>query len=187
MNIKQRRTYKIQHIEPPIQNFYGGLTKTGQSWSRNWGDDGYYQKGLPQGGERFQDNGDGTVTDLVTGLMWIKDPSELGGQWGYPGNPYTMNWYDAINNCENLEFAGYSDWRLPNIKELESIIHYGRCYPAIDTNYFYNVQSGYYWSSTLCEWYDWYVWVSYFWDGYRSSYPRDYYYYNYVRPVRGGI
>ncbi len=187
MHIKQARTYKIQNIQPPDQYFNAGLAKTGQTWSRYYGDDATYQKGVPPPGSRFTDNGDGTVTDNLTGLMWVKDPSELGGSWGYPGSPNQMNWYDALNNCENLEYAGYSDWRLPNILELESLVNFGVYGIVIDTYYFPNAQPSGYWSSTLFEQYDYYVWLIYFSDGYRTNYPRDYSYYYYVRPVRGGV
>lgn len=63
----------------------------------------------------FQDNSDGTITDNATGLMWTQDDSGEG-----------MNWKDALEYAENYEFAGYSDWRLPNAKELQSIIDYTR-------------------------------------------------------------
>ena len=186
MHIQQARTYKIENITPPPQNFNAGLLKTGQTYSRSWGDDAMYQKGIGPSGSRYNDNGDGTVTDNLTGLMWVKDPSELYGPWGYPGSPNMMNWYDALNNCENLDYAGYSDWRLPNIRELESLINFGAYGNVIDTYYFPNAQSSGYWSSTLCESYDYYVWLVYFYDGYRTNGGRDYYYTNYVRPVRGG-
>lgn len=73
----------------------------------------------------FQDNGDGTVTDLNTGLMWQQDPG-----------PMKHPWHGALNQANNLSLAGYTDWRLPTIKELYSIIDYGRGWPYIDTTYF---------------------------------------------------
>ncbi len=78
----------------------------------------------------FVDNGNGTVSDLNTGLMW---------QQADDGNFY--NWEDALFYAENLEFAGYSDWRLPNPKELHSIVDYTRSpdvtnSPAIDPIFF---------------------------------------------------
>lgn len=63
----------------------------------------------------FSDNGDETISDAATGLMWTKDDSGEG-----------MIWQDALSYAENNEFAGYSDWRLPNAKELQSILDYSR-------------------------------------------------------------
>ena len=61
----------------------------------------------------FTDNGDGTITDKATGLMWMQDDSGNG-----------MTWEEALKFAESKEFAGCSDWRLPNIKELQSIVDY---------------------------------------------------------------
>jgi len=62
------------------------------------------------------DNGDGTVTDLATGLVWQRADSGAG-----------MSWEDALAYAEDLELAGFDDWRLPDAKELQSIVDYGRC------------------------------------------------------------
>lgn len=63
----------------------------------------------------FEDNGDGTITDHATGLMWTQDDSGEG-----------MFWEDALNYAENATDAGYNDWRLPNAKELQSLLDYER-------------------------------------------------------------
>lgn len=63
----------------------------------------------------FEDNGDGTITDHATGLMWTKDDNEEG-----------LKWADALNYAYNATTAGYNDWRLPNAKELQSIVDYTR-------------------------------------------------------------
>jgi hypothetical protein len=78
----------------------------------------YVRGGDNYGINDFTDNGDGTVTDMATGLMWSQDDSGEG-----------MNWEDALawvqqKNDEN--YLGYSDWRLPNAKELQSIVDYNR-------------------------------------------------------------
>lgn len=98
----------------------------------------------------FVDNGDGTIMDQATGLMWVQDDSGYG-----------MFWEDALGFAETLSFAGYGDWRLPNAKELQSILDYTRSpdttsSAAIDP--VFNVTSitneegvadyPYYWSST---------------------------------------
>lgn len=77
------------------------------------------------GKNNFVDNGDGTVSDLATGLMWLQD------------DVLNVNWQQALAWAENLEYAGYADWRLPNAKELQSIVDYSRSpatsdSPAID-------------------------------------------------------
>ena len=70
------------------------------------GQDAQYAGSQP----RYQDNGDGTVTDLVTGLMWQQDPGDK--------KTYT----EAVAGAAALDLGGYSDWRLPTIKELYSLI-----------------------------------------------------------------
>lgn len=75
-----------------------------------------YVRGNSVYGENdFLDNDDGTITDRATGLTWMQDDSGEG-----------MYWEDALTYCENLEWATYDDWRLPNAKELQSIVDYGR-------------------------------------------------------------
>ena len=92
---------------------------------------------------RFTNNGNGTITDNATGLMWVSDPISIGA----PFNS-NMTWEAAIASCEALDYAGHQDWRLPNIKELQSIVDYGKVTPSIDTTYFPNTASNAYWSST---------------------------------------
>lgn len=78
------------------------------------------------GTNNFIDNGDGTVSDLATGLMWQKADDGQG-----------KDWEESLAYAENLDLANYSDWRLPNAKELQSIVDYSRSpqttnSPAID-------------------------------------------------------
>ncbi len=75
----------------------------------------YVRGNTEYGINNFADNGDSTITDNATGLMWMQNDSKTG-----------MNWEDALNYAENLEYAGYSDWRLPNVKEMQSIVDYAR-------------------------------------------------------------
>jgi len=126
-----------------------GLPKTGQVTSYQRGDDGDYKKGWS--GNRFINNGDGTITDNATGLMWVANPASAG-----VGGTYT--WDDAIAACKNLKFAGYGDWRLPNIKELVSIVDYGAHNPTINTAYFTS-QSLLFWSSTTSACYTSGAWL----------------------------
>ncbi len=115
-----------------------------------------YVRGNPTYGvNNFQDNGDGTITDLATNLMWSKDDSKVGLNW-----PEALAWVQTQNAADYL---GHSDWRLPDIKELESIVDYTRSpsttsSPALDTRYFncttITNEAGepdysYFWSSTV--------------------------------------
>ena len=63
----------------------------------------------------FVDNKNGTISDTATGLMWMQDD-----------NGESLNWAEALSYAEAKEFANYTDWRLPNIKELQSIVDYTR-------------------------------------------------------------
>ncbi|MCP5088816.1 MAG: DUF1566 domain-containing protein [Rhodobacteraceae bacterium] len=67
------------------------------------------------GVNKFVSNKNGTVTDRATGLMWAKDDSKKG-----------MDWKTALAYCEDMQLGGHSDWRLPNAKELQSIVDYSR-------------------------------------------------------------
>lgn len=68
----------------------------------------------------FKDNGDSTVTDQASGLQWMQEDSKTG-----------LNWQEALAYCENLSLVNHDDWRLPDAKELHSIVDYAR---APDTN-----------------------------------------------------
>ena len=95
-----------------------------------------------------------------------------------------MIWESAITYCEGLSLGSYTDWRLPNTKELESITDNTKYNPSIDTTYFPNTASSYYWSSTTNASNASYAWNVYFYYGYVSShYKSDSYC---VRCVRGG-
>lgn len=123
--------------------------RTGQTINYVAGDDGDFRAGVAWPEPRFVDNGDGTVTDKLTGLMWTKDADFAGG---------TRAWNAAVDFCENLDFAGYTDWRLPNLRELWSLINAGWFDPALsdtsgtgqwsENDPFINVVSGFYWTST---------------------------------------
>jgi len=102
----------------------------------NW----YYVRAVRGGQSGSLDNlvinGDGTVTDTSTGLMWQQETGEH------------MPWEAALGYCENLSLAGYDDWRLPNRNELQSLVDYGKSHLATDTSAFPGIMSQYYWSST---------------------------------------
>jgi hypothetical protein len=114
----------------------------------------YYVRGNPAYGvNSFTDNGDGTVTDTATGLMWSQADSGTAMDW-----EHALAWAQQ-KNVEN--YLGYGDWRVPNIKELQSIVDYSRSpattdSPAIDpvfqttkiTNEAGQDDYGFFWSST---------------------------------------
>jgi hypothetical protein len=83
----------------------------------------------------YADNGDGTITDGVTGLVWQKTP---------PGT--YVNPAGAASYCVGLSLGGHTDWRLPTIIELTSIVDYATTNPALDQAF--PSVSGYFWSAT---------------------------------------
>ena len=96
----------------------------------------------------YIDNSDGTITDNTTGLMWQK--CNIGQTYsitnGCEGGGQSYEWKDALNKCENLELAGYRDWRLPNRNELQSIVDYTTSDPSIVN--FFSPTYDRYWTST---------------------------------------
>jgi hypothetical protein len=129
------------------------IARTGQTTPYHAGDDGHIQAGAPWPSPRFVDNGDGTVTDNLTGLIWLKDANCLGAAY----------WEDAMDNVANFNVdpTAYmcvdydsdshpGDWRAPNINEIESLIN-----AQVDDNAawltsqaFVNVTPDQYWSSS---------------------------------------
>ncbi len=120
----------------------------------------------------YADNGDGTVTNETTGLMWQKE------------TPEKKTWKQALAYCEGLTLGGHTSWRLPTIKELFSLADYSRYNPAINTTYFPNTVSSYYWSSTTDANGTDYAWGVHFDNGY--DFPNTKGSSLYVRAVRGG-
>ena len=112
------------------------------------------------------------VKDTVSKLEW---------QDNAIGSPTT--WQGAIDRCESLTLDGHSDWRLPNINELKSIIDRSKSNPAIVQG-FKNTSSGYYWSSTTNEGYKSFAWIVIFDGGIVYYNGKDSNYY--VRCVRDG-
>jgi len=131
----------------------GGVEKTGQTTSYQSGDDGDLEKGTARG---YTDNGDGTITDNATGLMWEKltDDGSI-HDWDD-----SYDWAQAFAvkiatlNTPSC-FAGHCDWRLPNFNELLTLVNWGTFGPAVDP-VFHNgttsfTQGSLYWSSTTHE------------------------------------
>lgn len=98
-------TYPI--VDTGLTTFYSNTKEitrpnVGEAY---YGQDATYENNVMS----YTDNGDGTITDNVTGLMWQKDPGEK------------MTWEEAAAMVKDFELAGYKDWRLPTIKELYSV------------------------------------------------------------------
>lgn len=101
-------------------------------------DDGTLEVGQPQ---NYVDNGDGTITDMNTGLMWeAKNDTDAGLHdkdnvypWSGDGIQETIwDWLQDVNAELGSGFAGHSDWRIPNVKELESLVVYSPAIPTVD-------------------------------------------------------
>jgi len=167
------------------------------SWTPCWiciddvcshtGQDGDWGKGVTWPDPRFTDNGNGTVTDKLTGLIWLKNANCFG----------VKIWNQALSDCNGLnsgecglaDGSNAGDWRLPNRKELETLLDFGQLNPSLPSGHpFINVPSDfsdYYWSSTT-NMNDaasaWTVHIGRGNVGY--GYKNNYNYY--VWPVRGG-
>jgi hypothetical protein len=115
-----------------------GVFKTGQTTSYVTGDDGYYASIFGVARSFTRDAIKEIVTDNITKLQWQDDAT---------ASTTTANWATAITTCDNLDFGGFTDWRLPTIEELESIVNYGASAPAKYSE-FLNFASNSYWSST---------------------------------------
>jgi hypothetical protein len=105
------------------------VPKTGQTISYAAGDDGSLQKGVPWPDPRFTDNGNGTVMDNLTGLIWMKNANAFS----------TVSWSQALiianglksNDADLTDGSVAGDWRLPNLRELQSLIDYSSTNPAL--------------------------------------------------------
>lgn len=159
-------------------NFLG----TGQavSYTATFGEDHDYQSSAHKPRYTvYNPVGISSVTvDNLTGLMWITNPTTDAAM----GGVYT--WVNALTACEGKTYAGYSDWRLPNVRELQSLVDYSAsAAPLINTAAFPATISGDYWTSTTYPSDTAMHYIVGFADG------RGYYYAvstNYVRCVRGG-
>lgn len=87
---------------------------------------------------RFVDNADGTLTDLVTGLMWKRCPEGLSGSDCSLGAASNKVWGVAMKTARDSNYAGYDDWRLPNLKEMQTLVDVASDNPAQDESVFPN-------------------------------------------------
>ncbi|MCF7987459.1 MAG: DUF1566 domain-containing protein [Methylovulum sp.] len=121
----------------------------------------------------FVDNHDGTVTHKITGLMWMR--CAMGQTWtgSVCTGTATTYTYDAAKKL-SYDFAGNSDWRLPNIAELQTIVERGTINPAINSEVFDNTPTWAFWSSSPNVASASYAWDVDFFSGYVSNYYRSY-------------
>ena len=98
--------------------------------------------------EVYVDHSDGTVTDTRTGLMWKQCVEGLSGNDCTVGIAQFHSWPSALNEAESSNFAGYNDWRLPNIKELVSLVEECKSWPAINDKLFPSTPNAQVWSGS---------------------------------------
>ena len=158
------------------------------------------QNPSPQEGRtigQYIDHGDGTITDTASKLMWKRCSEGLSGVNCEEGESKGYKYDEAVEKFKNIEYAGFSDWRLPTVDELKTLVYCskgvkdkdsGMCndgseQPTINQQAFPNT-AGWYWSgSPSADYSDYYAWYVYFNYGYSSINLRDGYSYA-VRLVR---
>ena len=119
--------------------------------------------------ERFLQEKNGTVTDKKTGLMWQQCIVGLDGNNCDSGDAAEFSWGEALLYPSQKEsrgvYAGYNDWRIPNIRELTSIVEAQCSSPSINANIFPNTSLGHVWSSSPYSFYPHYSWYLDFTQG----------------------
>lgn len=162
----------------------GTLPATGQTetFGDHPGQDGQYRTGCPPDG-RFVDHGDGTITDTCTGLTWQQVTADVNDD-GVVDASDVVNWFDALLYCESLTLGGEEDWRLPNVRELQSLVDYGRYNVALDP--LFTALPSWYWTSTteaedsISAWYVDFAMGYVYRDNSKANR-------HFVRAVRGGV
>jgi quinol monooxygenase YgiN len=141
--VRGRSTHVIQTGQRHCYDVMGQIVDC----SAGRGQDAALKSGVPWPAKRFTDNDDGTITDTLTGLVWLQNADAFG----------RLSWQDALDACNGLEDGKYGleddskreDWRLPNVNELRSLIDYSEFAPSLPkTHPFTHVRSSLYWSST---------------------------------------
>jgi|GEM_PF-664649 len=170
--------YPLKNIPPG--NHYVRAECVTDGVTTTFGDKDYYRAytnpiwlSVAAPAAHYTDNSNGTIMDNKTGLMWQQADDGVERYWD-----------DASNHCcQDLRLGGYSDWRLPRVDELRTIVDYTRYKPAIDP--VFNGRSGDYWSSSTYAGYPDDAWSVHFYYGYVNANYKTYSRF-YVRCVRGG-
>jgi hypothetical protein len=176
------------------------VPKTGQTTSHYTGDDGALEKGVVWPNPRFTNNYNGTITDNLTGLIWLAYANCTQFFGGDFTDQNSRNWTNALIAANSLA-AGYcgltdgssaGDWRLPNVRELFSLIDFNHpypspTYPALPIGHPFTgvlAASDYYWSSTTLRYNSTIAWHINFLNGLTQGWDKTIGYG--VWPVRGG-
>lgn len=162
------------YVIPCMRGNYAPVPKTGQTTPSDTGTDGALRKGVAWPTPRFTDNNNGTVTDNLTKLIWMKNAGVIGLQ----------TWDDALSIAATLGNGTYDltdgsnqgDWRLPNLRELQSLVDIAFSNPALPNTMgtgvweegtpFQGVQSDSYWSSSTAAGSPTTAWYVFFYDGF---------------------
>jgi hypothetical protein len=140
-DVAEGRTAWVDGLEILGTRTSAPVPRTGQTNTFRPGDDGDLEVGVNSPSPRFTVQTDpDVVRDNLTGLMWTSSANIDGPK----------DWPSAVDFCQALNHGGYDDWRLPNIRELQSLIDFGQFDPALPAGHdFIDVQSDNYWSSTM--------------------------------------
>jgi len=156
------------------------------------GEDGEFQAGVTVS-PRFIDNNDGTVTDKLTGLVWLQEGNCTTFFAGDATGQNPRNWQAALaasgqlstGYCNLTDGSVAGDWRLPNIRELHSLVDFSQFDPTLPSGHpFLHTEFSIYWSSTSGSLYTEQAWLVNFHDGRVTDGNRGNSYN--VRAVRGG-
>lgn len=133
------------------------LRETGQTTTFVAGDDASQMRGVAWPSPRFVNNGDGTLTDKLTGLIWLKNANCTETVGGVAKGSSTLSWFGALawsnslanGYCNLTDGSTAGQWRLPTIRELQSLVNAGQASTSwLNGQGFSNVLGSYYWSST---------------------------------------
>jgi hypothetical protein len=187
--------------DTPDPLYQANIWKTGQEECFNTagteivcmgtGQDGEIKAGVSWPDPRFKDNADGTITDMLTGLMWFKETNCIKAKYpsfdneGTAGDGF-ISWsraFDFVNGINNGTYsncsADFNDWRIPNVNELASLINFGRTtsivYPDLYARYWSSTSAWNNWDTAFKDAYQ-YIW----WLRHKTDYGT-------VLPVRGGF